>query len=68
MGKRILVVEDDPTLSQVLRDNLLFEGFDIECVVNGGLTLSRCAAVAPDLVVLDLTLPVLAFLKAKSAT
>jgi DNA-binding response OmpR family regulator len=57
MSKRILVVEDDPALSQILRDNLLFEGFEVDCVSDGSLALERCAASAPDLVVLDITLP-----------
>src|SRR5262245_34477024 len=57
MNKRILVVEDDPSLSQILRDNLVFEGFDVDCVSDGQVALSRCAAAAPDLVVLDVMLP-----------
>jgi len=57
MSKRILVVEDDPALSQILRDNLLFEGFDVDCVGDGALAIARCAASTPDLVVLDITLP-----------
>ena len=31
MKKRILVVEDDAALARVLRDNLAFEGFEVEC-------------------------------------
>jgi DNA-binding response OmpR family regulator len=55
--KRILVVEDDPALSQILRDNLLFEGFEVDCVADGREALARCAASTPDLVVLDVMLP-----------
>ena len=57
MTKRILVVEDDPALSQILRDNLLFEGFDVDCVADGQVAVTRCAASPPDLVVLDVMLP-----------
>jgi DNA-binding response OmpR family regulator len=57
MKKRVLVVEDDPVLTRVLRDNLTFEGFDVESVTDG----SRAQAVAkdfgPDLVLLDVNLP-----------
>jgi DNA-binding response OmpR family regulator len=35
--KRILVVEDDRALARVLRDNLTFDGFDVEWVANGTL-------------------------------
>jgi DNA-binding response OmpR family regulator len=55
--KRILVVEDDRALARVLRDNLTFDGFDVELVANGNLALTRATALLPDLVVLDITLP-----------
>jgi DNA-binding response OmpR family regulator len=55
--KRILVVEDDRALARVLRDNLTFDGFDVELVANGNLALTRATALNPDLVVLDITLP-----------
>ena len=57
MKKRILVVEDDMALARVLRDNLQFEGYDVECVSDGALVLGRARDVAPDLVVLDIMLP-----------
>jgi DNA-binding response OmpR family regulator len=57
MKKRILVVEDDAALARVLRDNLTYDGFDVDCVANGHAALSRVKAAAPDLVVLDITLP-----------
>ena len=57
MTKRILIVEDDAPLARVLRDNLLFEGFDVECAGDGHEAL-RCAKEhAPDLVILDVMLP-----------
>jgi DNA-binding response OmpR family regulator len=55
--KRILIVEDDPALSQILRDNLTFEGFEVDSVSDGTLALARCATFRPDLVVLDVMLP-----------
>ena len=57
MKKRILVVEDDAAIARVLRDNLGFEGYDVECVSTGGAALSVAKSFAPDLVVLDLMLP-----------
>lgn len=54
---RILVVEDDPTLRLVLRDNLQSEGYEVDVAADGTRAISRARAAAPDLVVLDLTLP-----------
>lgn len=55
--KRILVVEDDATIARVVRDNLTFEGFEVEIAADGESAISRARTFAPDLVVLDLTLP-----------
>ena len=57
MKKRVLVVEDDSNLSALLRENLLFEGFDVDCVADGDLVLARSKRFMPDLIVLDITLP-----------
>jgi DNA-binding response OmpR family regulator len=55
--KRILVVEDDPVLTRVLCDNLVFEGFDVRAVANGLLATATVREFAPDLVLLDVNLP-----------
>ena len=57
MKKRILLVEDDPVLTRVLRDNLVFEGFEIQCVSDGNLVTNAAKEFAPDLVLLDVNLP-----------
>ena len=57
MKKRVLVVEDDPVLTRVLRDNLTFEGFDVESVADGGDALAVARQFTPDLVLLDVNLP-----------
>jgi DNA-binding response OmpR family regulator len=57
MGKKILIVEDDAALSRLLRINLVHEGFDVECVDDGGLVPTRARDFGPDLVLLDLMLP-----------
>jgi len=57
MKKRVLVVEDDAALARVLRDNLAFEGFVVECVGDGNLAVTAARAFAPDLVILDVMLP-----------
>jgi DNA-binding response OmpR family regulator len=57
MKKRILFVEDDPALAQVVSDILVFEGYEVELVNDGNLAISRAARFLPDLVLLDLMLP-----------
>lgn len=57
MNKRILIIEDDPALSKVLRDNLEFEGFDVTTLAGGSSALSEVKRSGPDLIVLDIMLP-----------
>jgi DNA-binding response OmpR family regulator len=57
MKKRVLIVEDDPNLSAIIRENLLFEGFDVDIVGDGTLAVSRARSFMPDLIVLDIMLP-----------
>src|SRR5215213_8353175 len=55
---RILLVEDEPSLAETVRYALDREGFDVEVAADGQSALDRFAASAPDLIVLDLMLPV----------
>ena len=57
MAHRILVVEDDPTLRLVLRDNLQSEGYNVDVAADGASAVTRARTTIPDLIVLDLTLP-----------
>jgi two-component system, OmpR family, response regulator VicR len=54
---RIMVIEDDATLSRVIRDNLVFKGFEVECLSDGIDALPRIRSFAPDLLLLDVMLP-----------
>jgi two-component system, OmpR family, alkaline phosphatase synthesis response regulator PhoP len=57
MKKRILIVEDEPSLSMAIRDELEFEGFEASVIEDGVAALERILEERPDLVVLDLMLP-----------
>ena len=57
MKPRILVVEDDSSLAQILRDNLLLDGFDVEWAPQADRALSLYRSFVPDLVLLDVMLP-----------
>jgi DNA-binding response OmpR family regulator len=54
---RILVVDDDVNVSEVVERYLRREGFEVETVADGRLAVDRALAEPPDLVVLDLMLP-----------
>src|SRR4051812_32198314 len=57
MGQRVLVVDDDPTVSDVVRRYLERAEFEVTLAVDGQGALDAVAAQRPDLVVLDLMLP-----------
>lgn len=55
--RRILLAEDNPTISEVLADNLTFEGYEVRCVDDGRAAVKAAAEFLPDLVILDIMLP-----------
>ncbi len=59
MAKKILVVDDEPTLVATLKYNLEREGFEVITAEDGGTAVSLARQDRPDLVVLDLMLPVM---------
>ena len=57
MPPRILVVEDEPGIRLALKDELEFEGFDVELADDGAAGLASVLRAEPALIVLDLMLP-----------
>ena len=57
MGQRILLVEDDPRIADVVAKNLEAVGFECHQSPDGGRALADFARLGPALVVLDLGLP-----------
>jgi DNA-binding response OmpR family regulator len=57
MKKRILIVDDDRALAQVLADNLMYSGLEVDCVEDGDDALAAVRRFGPDLVLLDVMLP-----------
>jgi DNA-binding response OmpR family regulator len=55
--RRVLVVEDDPSISLGLRINLESEGYDVLAAEDGEAGLSMARENQPDLVILDVMLP-----------
>ena len=56
-GGRVLVVEDDADIADVLRRSLRNEGYEVKTSADGVEALDVAAGFVPDLVVLDLGLP-----------
>ena len=54
---RVLLVEDDPDLSEILSDSLTEEGYAVDLSMNGEDGLWRAATIEYDVVVLDVMLP-----------
>jgi DNA-binding response OmpR family regulator len=57
MPKKILVVEDDAELVELLCFNLMRAGFLIGTAANGVEALAKVRSLSPDLILLDLMLP-----------
>ena len=59
MAEKILVVEDEPTLQETLAYNLSRQGYSVEIAGDGQAALDQARKLHPDLVVLDIMLPIL---------
>jgi DNA-binding response OmpR family regulator len=57
MNQRILIIEDDASIARLVRDNLAFDGYAVECLNDGRQALTCVRRFKPDLVLLDLMLP-----------
>jgi len=56
-GKRILVIEDDPSIVLGLRMNLEAEGYSVQVAEDGESGLAQAKQDGPDLIILDIMLP-----------
>lgn len=54
---KILIVEDEQAISEVLQYNLVKEGYEVELEYRGDTALDKIRTNAPDLILLDLMLP-----------
>ncbi|MCB0133668.1 MAG: response regulator, partial [Caldilineaceae bacterium] len=57
MAERILVVEDDRRIRDLLRRGLLFEGYTVDTAEDGETALRVARENLPDAVILDIMLP-----------
>jgi DNA-binding response OmpR family regulator len=56
-SKKILIVDDEPKIVEVVRSYLEHSGYEVGCAYNGRQALSMFREFEPDLVILDLMLP-----------
>jgi two-component system, cell cycle response regulator DivK len=59
MSKRILVVEDQPDNRQIIRDMLAPTDYEITEAENGEQALTAIAKQRPDLILMDIQLPIM---------
>ncbi|MBW2289059.1 MAG: response regulator [Deltaproteobacteria bacterium] len=58
-GRRVLIVEDDANTRELLRRTLEDEGWQVDEAENGAVALERIRAAVPNLILLDLMMPVM---------
>lgn len=54
---KILVVDDEPDIIELIEYNLLKEGYDVYTATNGEEALLKVKEIKPDLIVLDIMMP-----------
>lgn len=59
MQRKVLVIEDDSNIAELLRLYMEKDGFEVHIADNGGKGVSDFERLSPDLVLLDIMLPVL---------
>jgi DNA-binding response OmpR family regulator len=58
-SKRVLVVDDDDTIRAIVAEVLEFEGYEVAIAANGREALEHVRRGQPDVVVVDLMMPVM---------
>ena len=57
--KKILIVDDEESIRFLYKEELEEEGYIVECAKNGEEALEKLAAFQPDLISLDIKMPVM---------
>jgi two-component system OmpR family response regulator len=56
-GARVLVVDDEPNILELLSVSLKFQGFDVQTAVDGPRAIDRARTFRPDALILDVMMP-----------
>jgi two-component system response regulator VicR len=57
MNEKILVVDDEPSIVDLIKLELEFEGYEVETAYDGNEAVEKALAIHPDLIILDIMLP-----------
>lgn len=57
MRKRILIIDDETDIVEILRARLEAEGYEVSCASDGHEALGKIPAEKPDLILLDVMMP-----------
>lgn len=58
-SKKVLIIEDEKSISDIIKFNLVKEGFEVETSYDGQDGLTKALSNKPDLILLDVMLPVM---------
>lgn len=56
-GARVLVVDDEENIRELLSVSLKFQGYEVETASDGPAAIDRCRTFKPDLLMLDVMMP-----------
>ena len=56
-SKKVLIIEDEKQISDIVKFNLTKEGFEVETAFDGAAGLAKALEINPDLILLDVMLP-----------
>lgn len=57
MNKKILIIEDEKKITQLLKVNFIGEGYDVDTASSGETGVKKIGVFKPDLIILDVMLP-----------
>jgi two-component system alkaline phosphatase synthesis response regulator PhoP len=57
VAKKILIVDDDPDILELLFYNLEKQGYEVRIIDNPRYALTACLSFLPDLIILDVMMP-----------
>lgn len=59
MAKKLLIIEDEPLIAEMYQMKLKRSGYDVAIAYNGQEGLQACQNLKPDLILLDLRMPIM---------
>lgn len=57
MNDKILIVDDEPAIVDLIKTELEFEGYEVETAYDGQAAVDKARSYAPNLIILDIMLP-----------